>query len=1373
MNNISTPFKEFLFFGKWFSSPNKSMAEQPIFLRLMASMLFFTLTFFSINLTAQTLAVSNDTTLCAPAEFCPNATVTGVLGGNSNLPIVFDVRGTNPNRFPLTGSGTTSGSGSCRHCFDFINPGKDSIIIIVDIPGGQLIDTICVSTFDTDSKPIAKVKKEFCVFLDENGQATITPDSLDDGSQAPCGLQGLAIDKSTFTCADIEASPIDVRFTITGTNGETNSAFTEVTVKDTFPPVITCVDTIRGFLDGNGLLVIDSAYLVAQGFAFNDNDANSCGIDAVSLSTGPPFIPALNGTTLNFDCVDLGTFVDVMISAIDGSGNQATCETVIEISDKESPMLTCPSQSLISIELNLDGLDTFIISESGLFQFEDNCANPPTFVPDTLIFSCADIGIWSQEIILEDAAGNQASCHRNFEVEDVTPPVMVCKFPIAGPDTLRLYLDADGNAALVPDSLDNGTLDACTAVTLSASQTAFTCSDVTATGTVLSVTLYATDAFGNIDSCENNVQILDTIAPLVFCKDSIVVLLDSTGMATVPENEFFGLIKDDCNVRDTTVSITEFNCSHVGRNDVFVDVTVTDNGGQQTTCQVKVIVKDEIAPILVCKDEMIIELDGNGNALLAAGALLDFGDDNCGLDTVYVSQDEFFCSNIGTFMVTTTAVDPSGNTTTCSTEVTVVDNRSPITICEDITVLVGDGGQVTIDPSQVDGGSTDNCGITTMSVSPETFDCSYIGQTVEVTLTTSDNSGNSSSCIALVTVAESSQPMAVCHDEVVVQLDENGVASIEVADVDAGSSIACNSPDIVLNGPTSFDCTSIKDDSIYVTLIVTDASGNQDSCKSRIIVQDNVAPTAQCASGVFDLTLGSNGMASLPVNFIDAGSSDACGIETRIVMPNTFTCDDLGENDVALIVIDSSGNADTCYRVINVINSTAPNLVCKDITVYLDTAGKVNILPEDVLDEIASDCFGNLALSLTDSSFTCADKGDNSVTLSLISGIYTNNCTATVTVLDTLAPMITCHSDITVETDDWGIAVVTLADVLGADAVSDNCDIQDTIWADVNFSCMDIATSPKEVSVTVTDSSGNSTTCVTMVTVVDNKMLVVENCPTDTILSSLMECEATYKFGYPDLSDNCGIVDTTVTSSDTTVTLVMEGDSISGVFKLMTTITFTVTDAAGNQASCDFDIAVEDTDAPTFGNTCPTFPTQNVAPGECGILFVATNLAPQDNCGINTYICTFTLPSGVVFTTPPTTAPVFLPIGTTTISHLVTDFAGNEAECSYTITVEDNEAPTLSFNNNHPDFPLGLYSDGDTIDIPAGAFPIYTIDDVDAADNCGIDEVTFNDLLIEDGVCASRGYDSLYRCIWTATDNSGNSTEVNHLPKNSLSNCNC
>ena len=42
----------------------------------------------------------------------------------------------------------------------------------------------------------------------------------------------------------------------------------------------TCVDTIKAFLGSDGTVVVDSAYLVAQGFEFKDN----CGVEQVRLN---------------------------------------------------------------------------------------------------------------------------------------------------------------------------------------------------------------------------------------------------------------------------------------------------------------------------------------------------------------------------------------------------------------------------------------------------------------------------------------------------------------------------------------------------------------------------------------------------------------------------------------------------------------------------------------------------------------------------------------------------------------------------------------------------------------------------------------------------------------------------------------------------------------------------------------------------------------------------------------------------------------------------------------------------------------------------------------------------------------------------------
>jgi hypothetical protein len=75
----------------------------------------------------------------------------------------------------------------------------------------------------------------------------------------------------------------------------------------------------------------------------------------------------------------------------------------------------------------------------------------------------------------------------------------------------------------------------------------------------------------------------------------------------------------------------------------------------------------------------------------------------------------------------------------------------PMAMCADVTVELDAGGSVVVEGTDIDAGSTDDCGVIRLQVSPVTFSCSDVG-THTVTLTVSDLSGNSSSCAAVVTV---------------------------------------------------------------------------------------------------------------------------------------------------------------------------------------------------------------------------------------------------------------------------------------------------------------------------------------------------------------------------------------------------------------------------------------------------------------------------------------------------------------------------------------------------------------------------------------------------------------------------------------------
>ncbi|MEN0006435.1 MAG: hypothetical protein AAF798_19945 [Bacteroidota bacterium] len=73
----------------------------------------------------------------------------------------------------------------------------------------------------------------------------------------------------------------------------------------------------------------------------------------------------------------------------------------------------------------------------------------------------------------------------------------------------------------------------------------------------------------------------------------------------------------------------------------------------------------------------------------------------------------YFLSNlpIGTHAITYTATDECRRSSSCSVEVTVVDEVAPVAVCNDeLNIAIGGAGFARIEASAVDGGSYDNCG---------------------------------------------------------------------------------------------------------------------------------------------------------------------------------------------------------------------------------------------------------------------------------------------------------------------------------------------------------------------------------------------------------------------------------------------------------------------------------------------------------------------------------------------------------------------------------------------------------------------------------------------------------------------------------------
>ncbi|MFT6282337.1 MAG: hypothetical protein ACJA0U_002474, partial [Salibacteraceae bacterium] len=151
---------------------------------------------------------------------------------------------------------------------------------------------------------------------------------------------------------------------------------------------------------------------------------------------------------------------------------------------------------------------------------------------------------------------------------------------------------------------------------------------------------------------------------------------------------------------------------------------------------------------------------------------------------------------------------------------TLDDSVDPTVVCQNINVYLDGSGNALLAASDLDGGSTDNCGPLTFSASVIAFTCADIGPNI-VFLTASDGAGNTASCPSTVTVLDTISPTAVCQN-ISIYLDAGGNASIVAPDLDGGSSDVCGAVTLsasILN----FSCAELGANN--VTLTVNDANG--------------------------------------------------------------------------------------------------------------------------------------------------------------------------------------------------------------------------------------------------------------------------------------------------------------------------------------------------------------------------------------------------------------------------------------------------------------------------------------------------------------------------------------------------------------------
>jgi hypothetical protein len=380
----------------------------------------------------------------------------------------------------------------------------------------------------------------------------------------------------------------------------------------------------------------------------------------------------------------------------------------------------------------------------------------------------------------------------------------------------------------------------------------------------------------------------------------------------------------------TTLTGATVNHVYTSLGAKTITLTATDaNGCSDVQTSSTSVLQCNVAPVAVCQN-ISVQTDANCQAVVAANAI-DGGSTDANGDVMTFTMSPAGPFSVGTYNVTLTVSDPAGLSSTCASTITVSDSTAPMAIAQNVTVQLDASGNGSTTATAVNNGSSDACGVATMTINNASFTCANVGSNNTVMLTVTDVNGNVSFDTATVTVEDNVHPVAVAQN-VTVQLDALGNGSTTAALVNNGSSDACGVATMTINN-ASFTCANVGSNNT-VMLTVTDVNGNVSFDTATVTVEDNVHPVAVAQNVTVQLDALGNG--STTAALVNNGSSDACGVATMTIDSSSFTCANVGSNiTVMLTVTDVNGNVSFDTATVTVEDNIVPVFagIPSDITV--------------------------------------------------------------------------------------------------------------------------------------------------------------------------------------------------------------------------------------------------------------------------------------------------------------------------------------------------------------------------------------------------------------------------------------------------------
>ncbi len=742
----------------------------------------------------------------------------------------------------------------------------------------------------------------------------------------------------------------------------------------------------------------------------------------------------------------------------------------------------------------------------------------------------------------------------------------------------------------------------------------------------------ATDSGGLTATASATYTIVDTTAPVLTVPGDITEEAASAAGATAS----WSATATDSVDSSPSVSCNPASGGNFAIGTTGVTCTATDAAGNQANGSFRVVIQDTTKPVLSLPSDKTIEATGPAGTQTTYSASANDSVD--GPLTPECSPASGSTFALGTAPVACLVTDRAGNQSAGGFSVTVVDTTAPsLTLPQDRVVEAtgANGAKVAYDATAsdlVEGSVTATCVAPSGSV--------FALGTTTVSCAAADSAGNRTSGSFTITVQDTTKPELTLPRDITTEATKSAGADVTYT---ASATDTVDGTVATVCAPSSGSTFAIA--TTLVQCSAEDAAGNRATGSFTVKIQDTTAPVlnGKPANQTLEATGPAGAVASwdavTATDIVDADRPVSCTPASGATFP-------LGTTQVTCSAADTRGNSAEHTFEVKVEDTTAPDVtVPNNFQVEAEDAnGAVvtwtGVSATDAVDpDVTATCSpasgSKLPLGATTVTCESSDSASNTGSKSFV-----------VTVQDTQAPDVNVPGNITKEATGPGGAVVSWTGVNATDKVDGS----------VAVSCNPASGSTFELGETTvtcaaTDQAGNRGEGAFVVTVQDTTAPEV-TAPQDTTVEATEANGATVEF---QASANDAV--------DGKLVATCSPESGS-TFALGTTeVSCTATDAAGNSSDVkSFTVTVLDTTAPAI--TVPQNQTIE-ATGPTGAAVTYTASAKD-------------LVDGAVTPTCTTASGSTLPLGSTTVTCSATDSRGNTSTKTFTITVVDKTAPTVT-----------------------------------------------------------------------------------------------